>query len=397
MQNLNNFFNNYTEKATNQFFKRIKFGTLKVFFPSGKIVYFKAKNLGIKADIKLNNFLMVGKLLRKGEVGFAESYMNGDFSTSNLKNLLIFAKQNQSSYIYNKQLKWFYKLISKMNNYLNQNTKSKSQKNISYHYDLGNKFYELWLDASMNYSSGYFELASDDLPKAQLNKYQKIIEPMQLNDKTTLLEIGCGWGGFSSYVAKNFGTKINAITNSKEQFEYTSRMISKEGLNEKVTVEFKDYRDVKGKYDYISSIEMFEAVGQKYWPIYFEKIKSCLNDSGLATFQIITINEDKRESYQKNPDFIQQYIFPGGVLPSKKQIFQTAASLGLKLNEFNSFGNSYANTLSIWNEQFQNTWHLIAKQGYSIRFKRMWEYYFSYCEVGFITKATDVSHFLLKL
>jgi len=397
MQNLNNFFHNSAEKVTNQFFKRIKYGSLKVFFPSGKIVYFKGSNLGIEADIKLSNFLMVEKLLRKGKVGFAESYMNGDFSTSNLKNLLIFAQQNESSYLDKKQGQFFYRLISKINNYLNQNTKSKSQKNISYHYDLGNKFYELWLDASMNYSSGYFALPDDDLSKAQLNKYQKIIEPMQLNEGTTLLEIGCGWGGFSSYVAKNFKTKINAITNSKEQFEYASRMISNEGLNEKVTVELKDYRDINGKYDYISSIEMFEAVGQKYWPVYFEKIKNCLNDSGLATLQIITISEDKKELYQKNQDFIQQYIFPGGVLPSKKQIFQTAASLGLKLNEFNSFGNSYANTLNIWNEKFQNAWHLIAEQGYSIRFKRMWEYYFSYCEVGFITKATDVSHFLLKL
>ena len=363
----------------------------------GKIVHFKGRNQGVDADIKLNNFLLIEKLLRKGVVGFAESYMDGDFSTYNLKNLLIFAKQNESFYLDRKQGRWFYKLLGQINNYLNQNTKSKSQKNISYHYDLGNKFYELWLDASMNYSSGYFALSSDDLSKAQLNKYQKIIEPMQLNDRTTLLEIGCGWGGFSSYVAKNFRAKIKAITNSKEQFEYTSRMISNEGLNEKVTVELKDYRDINGKYDYISSIEMFEAVGQKYWPVYFEKIKNCLNNNGLATFQIITISEDKRELYQKNPDFIQQYIFPGGVLPSKKQIFQTATSLGLKLNEFNSFGNSYANTLSIWNEQFQNAWHLIAEQGYSRRFKRMWEYYLSYCEAGFITKATDVSHFLLKL
>jgi len=397
MKNLNNFFHSSAEKAANQFFKRIRYGNLKVFFPSGKNTYFKGSNLGIEADIKLNNFLMVGKILQKGEVGFAESYMNGDFSTSNLKNLLIFAQQNESSYLDKKKGKLFYKLLNKINNYFNKNTKAKSQKNISYHYDLGNKFYELWLDESMNYSSGYFESPSEDLSQAQLNKYNKIIEPMQLNDRTTLLEIGCGWGGFSSYVAKNFRTKINAITNSKEQFEYTSRMINNEGLNENVTVEFKDYRDINGKYDYISSIEMFEAVGQKYWPVYFKKIKNCLNNNGLATFQIITINEDKRELYQKNLDFIQQYIFPGGLLPSKKQIFQTAASLGLKLNEFNSFGKSYANTLSIWNKQFQNTWHLIAEQGYSIRFKRMWEYYFSYCEVGFITKATDVSHFLLKL
>ena len=397
MLNLNKFFNQSFEKVAEKFFRRIQYGNLRVSFPSGEIFCFKGKNQGIDADIKLNNFLIIKKLLRKGSIGFAESYMDGDFLSDNLTNLLLFAQQNESNYIINNQGKWFYKPLRKINNYLNQNNKYKSKKNISYHYDLGNKFFELWLDKSMNYSSGFFLLPFDDLSNAQLNKYKKIIEPMQLNDKSTLLEIGCGWGGVSSYVAKNFGSKINAITNSKEQFEYTSRMISNEGLNEKVKVELMDYRDINGKYDYISSIEMFEAVGKKYWPVYFEKIKNCLNDKGVATLQIITINEDKKELYQKNPDFIQQYIFPGGFLPSKKQIFQITESLGLKLNEFNSFGNSYANTLSIWNKRFQDAWHQIAEQGYSTRFKRMWEYYLAYCEVGFATKATDVSHFLLKL
>ncbi len=396
MNNNNKIFNMSLEKIAMNFFKKIKFGNLKVHFPSGKIKQFIGSEKGVNADIKLNNFSLVGKILKKGSVGFAESYMDEDFSSSDLKNLLFFARQNENYYVSFKQGKWLNKILKKINYYFNQNTKSQSRKNISYHYDLGNKFYKLWLDNSMNYSSGFFALPNEDLTKAQLNKYAKIIEPFQLNDNSTLLEIGCGWGGFSSYVAKNFGSKVNAITNSKEQYEYTSSIISKEGLNEKVKVEFKDYRDISGKYDNISSIEMFEAVGKKYWQVYFDKIKNSLNNNGLATFQIITINEKNRETYQKNPDFIQQYIFPGGMLPSKGQIYNITNSLGLNLNEFNSFGNSYANTLSIWNKQFQKTWHLIAEQGYSVRFKRMWEYYLSYCEVGFITKSTDVSHFLLK-
>tara|TARA_Y100000590_G_scaffold191509_1_gene217853 strand:+ start:664 stop:1857 length:1194 start_codon:yes stop_codon:yes gene_type:complete len=396
MNNNNKIFNMSLEKIAMNFFKKIKFGNLKVHFPSGKIKQFIGSEKGVDADIKLNNFALVGKILKKGSVGFAESYMDEDFSSSDLKNLLFFARQNENYYVSFKHGKWLNKILKKINYYFNQNTKSQSRKNISYHYDLGNKFYKLWLDNSMNYSSGFFALPNEDLAKAQLNKYAKIIEPFQLNDNSTLLEIGCGWGGFSSYVAKNFGSKVNAITNSKEQYEYTSSIISKEGLNEKVKVEFKDYRDISGKYDNISSIEMFEAVGKKYWQVYFDKIKNSLNNNGLATFQIITINEKNRETYQKNPDFIQQYIFPGGMLPSKGQIYNITNSLGLNLNEFNSFGNSYANTLSIWNKQFQKTWHLIAEQGYSVRFKRMWEYYLSYCEVGFITKSTDVSHFLLK-
>ena len=397
MQNLNMIFNHFFEKIAINIFQKTQYGNLEVCFPSGEIKYFNVSNKVINADIKLNNFSMLVKLLKKGSIGFAESYIDGDFSSSNLKNLLILAEKNNSNFVNHKQGRLLYKILRQFKHYLNQNTKSKSKKNISYHYDLGNKFYELWLDESMTYSSGLFKLPCDDLSRAQLNKYKKIIEPMQLTDTSTLLEIGCGWGGFSTFVAKNFGTKIHAITNSIKQFEYTSKKISKECLNEKITVQLKDYRDINEKYNNIASIEMFEAVGIKYWPIYFDKIKNCLKNNGVAVLQIITINENKRKFYQKNPDFIQQYIFPGGILPSKNQLFHTTSSLGLKLNELNSFGNSYANTLNIWNEKFQKAWQQISDQGYSIRFKRMWEYYLSYCEASFSTKATDVSHFLLKL
>ena len=220
---------------------------------------------------------------------------------------------------------------------------------------------------------------------------------LKIKDGNKILEIGCGWGGFATYVAKNFGSKIDAITISKEQFNYVAKKINKEGLNEKVNVQLKDYRDINKKYDYITSIEMFEAVGMKYWPLYFNIIKNSLKNNGFAALQIITINENKRELYQKNPDFIQQYIFPGGILPSKKQLYASTSSTGLKLHELYSFGNSYANTLNLWNKRFQESWLQIAQQGFSKRFKRMWEYYFSYCETGFTTKSTDVSQFLLEL
>jgi len=397
MISINKIFNDSAEKILNQFFQKIQYGKLIVNFPSGQIKEFAGIEDGIKAEIKLKNFLLIKKLFNKGSIGFAESYMDGDFSTSNLKNLLFVASKNEPYFIANKKGKWLSRFLSKFNNYINQNTKHQSKKNISYHYDLGNKFYELWLDKTMSYSSGFFLLPEDDLSKAQINKYKKIIEPMELNHKSTLLDIGCGWGGFSSYVAKNFGAKIKAITNSKNHFEYTSQMIQEEGLNEKVRVEFQDYRDIKEKFDYVSSIEMFEAVGKKYWPIYFEKIKNSLNGSGIANLQIITISEHRRESYQKNQDFIQKYIFPGGMLPSKKQIIELANISGMQLGEIYNFGDSYASTLNEWNKKFQNTWHLIARQGFPKRFKRMWEYYFAYCEVGFTTKTTDVSHFLLKL
>ncbi len=397
MKNIDKFFNNSAEKLLNKFFEQIQYGYLAVTFPSGKKAEFFGKSRGIKADIKFNNFLFLKKLLNKGSIGFAESYMDGDFSTSDLKNLLFFSRKNESYFSKYKKGNFLHRLLSKINNYIHQNTKKQSKRNISYHYDLGNKFYELWLDKTMSYSSGCYLLPEDDLSKAQINKYKKIVEPMYLNEQSTLLDIGCGWGGFSSYVAKNFGSKIKAITNSKNHFEYTSQIIQQEGLNEKVKVELKDYRDVKERFDYISSIEMFEAVGKKYWPIYFEKIKHSLNSNGIANLQIITINEKQKKSYQNSLDFIQKYIFPGGMLPSKKQIVELSNLSGLEVCKIYDFGDSYANTLNEWNKKFQNTWHLIAKQGFHQRFKRMWEYYFAYCEVGFTTKTTDVSHFLLKL
>ena len=373
--------------------KKITKGYLQLTDSKGKEYFFGDSKSFLKARLKINDPSFCFNILRKGSSGLAESYMKCEFETEDLTSLIELGAKNINIIYKFSGFFQFSLLQSFLKRNILGNTKDRSKKNISLHYDLGNEFFSKWLDKTLTYSCGIFNSSNETLEKAQINKYNKLINMVKPKRGDKILEIGCGWGGFSSYVAKNFRTKIIAITNSKEQFEYTSRMISNEGLNEKVTVELKDYRDINGKYDYISSIEMFEAVGQKYWPVFFEKIKNCLNDSGLATLQIITISEDKKELYQKNQDFIQQYIFPGGVLPSKKQIFQTAASLGLKLNEFNSFGNSYANTLNIWNEKFQNAWHLIAEQGYSIRFKRMWEYYLSYCEAGFKSKNLDLIQF----
>ena len=248
MRDVNNIFYNSIENIANKIFEKTTFGSLEVVFPSGKFLRYNGLYQGVDAKIKLNNYAMIIKLLRKGPLGFAESYIDGDFYTKNLTNLLIFAKNNESSFIDSIRGKLIYKFMDKIYHYFNNNTKYKSKKNISYHYDLGNDFYKLWLDESMTYSSGIFEMPDDDLPKAQLNKYKKIIEPMQLNENSSLLEIGCGWGSFSTYVAKNFKAKINAITNSKKHFEYTSKKIMNEGLNETVKVQFRDYRDITFNY-----------------------------------------------------------------------------------------------------------------------------------------------------
>ena len=383
------------EIVSQKFLSKIKYGELSVTFPSGSMQSFTGINSAHKADLTINNYKFISKILKRKSVGFAESYMDGDFSSSNLTNLLLLAFRNENHFLVNLKSNIFFNIYSKFKHFLNENTKSQSKKNIQYHYDLGNNFYTKWLDRSMTYSSAYFEKENQNLFDAQLNKYRKIAESLNLNENSKVLEIGCGWGGFSSYAAKNFKSKIDAITISKEQYEYASNKIQKEGLGEKVSIKFKDYRDIDTQYSNIASIEMFEAVGKKYWEKYFDIVSNSLINSGKAALQIITIDEKRSLNYQNQPDFIQQYIFPGGMLPTKKELLEINNKVGLDFKEIKSFGLSYAKTLSLWNTQFQSSWNDLVKLGFNDRFKRMWEFYLAYCETGFISQSTDVSHFLI--
>ena len=392
----NNSFNQSVKKIADNFLIKIEKGNLEVIYPNKEQKKFIGKKNGYQADIKLNNYKLFSKILSKGAVGFAESYMDSDFETKDLSKLLLFCYENEIAFLENKKLSWILEYLIKFKHYLNENTKSKSKKNIKYHYDLGNDFYKHWLDKSMTYSSAIFPEKSDNLFDAQINKYEKIADPLHLNENSNLLEIGCGWGGFSAFVAKKYRSNVEAITLSKEQYNFAVERIYNEGLNEKVKIKMKDYRDVDEKYSSIASIEMFEAVGKKYWQTFLSTLKNSLSSNGIASLQIITINDVKAEKYQKNPDFIQQYIFPGGALPSKSQLYDIADNIGLKFSELNSFKSSYAKTLQIWNNKFQMEWPIIASQGFSLRFKKMWEYYLSYCEVGFISGSTDVSQFIVK-
>ena len=393
--NLNNKFKPPFEIVAQKFLSKIKYGELSVKFPSGSSQSFRGINSAHKADLIINNYKFIAKIFKKQSVGFAESYMDGDFSSSNLTNLLLLAFRNENHFLENLKSNIVFNIYSKFKHFLNENTKSQSKKNIEYHYDLGNNFYTKWLDRSMTYSSAYFEKENQNLFDAQLNKYHKIAESLNLNENSKVLEIGCGWGGFSSYAAKNFKSKIDAITISKAQYEYASNKIQKEGLGEKVSIKFKDYRDIDSQYSNIASIEMFEAVGKKYWEKYFDIVSNSLINSGKAALQIITIDEKRSLDYQNEPDFIQQYIFPGGMLPTKKELVEINNKVGLDFKEIKSFGLSYAKTLNLWNTQFQSSWNDLVKLGFNYRFKRMWEFYLAYCETGFISKSTDVSHFLI--
>ena len=389
-------FNNSIEKISNKFLNKIKYGSLNVIYPSKKSLEYNGEKDGYNANIVIHNFKFFSKVFKKGSIGFAESYIDGDFSTSNLTNLLMLAFQNEKYFLSNIKSNWIYHSFAKFKHYLKENTKLQSKKNIKYHYDLGNEFYKKWLDKSMTYSSGIFSEEKENLTEAQIKKYNQICDILKLNNKSNLLEIGCGWGGFSTYVAKKFGCKVDAITISKKQYEYTSNKIQLEGLNDKVKVLLKDYRDISYKYSNIASIEMFEAVGKKYWHTFFNTIKNSLTPNGLSALQIITIDENRVHNYQTKPDFIQQYIFPGGMLPSKSQLNHFSNKAGLKIEEYKSFNKSYAKTLNIWNEKFQLSWDELSNMGFNLRFKRMWEYYFSYCETGFLSGSTDVSQFIIQ-
>ena len=395
MNYVNNKFKQSFEVIAQKFFSKLYNGELSVTFPSGQIMQFYGTELGQKADLKINNYKFITKILKRKSLGFAESYIDGDFSSSNLTNLLMLSFKNENYFLKNLKTNIFFNVYSKFKHFLNENTKVQSKKNIEHHYDLGNSFYDKWLDKSMTYSSAFFEKEDQNLFDAQLNKYHKISKALNLNENSKVLEIGCGWGGFSTYVAKNFKSKIDAITISKAQFEYASKVIQKEGLGEKVSIKFKDYREIDNKYSNIASIEMFEAVGKKYWEKYFDIVKSSLANSGKAALQIITIDESRSFKYQNQPDFIQQYIFPGGMLPTKQELKIINHTVGLDLREIKSFGLSYAKTLKLWNNQFQHSWQELVKLGFNNRFKRMWEFYLSYCETGFLSESTDVSHFLI--
>ena len=287
-------------------------------------------------------------------------------------------------------------LHNKYLHFKNRNTKIQAKKNISYHYDLGNQFYRYWLDKSMTYSSAIFSNQYDKLELAQKNKYKKLAELSNIKNGDTILEIGCGWGGFSEFLGNNYNCKITAITISKEQFNFAKKRIEEANLSKKVSVLFCDYRNIEGKFDKIVSIEMFEAVGKDYWNVFFDKIKSILKPNGNIGLQLITIDDKIYDVYEKNPDFIQKYIFPGGMLPSFKILENILNNNSLYIESVNSYANDYAKTLSLWKQEFNKNWENIEKLGFDETFNRMWNYYLSYCEGGFLSKNIDLKQINLK-
>jgi cyclopropane-fatty-acyl-phospholipid synthase len=375
--------------------KSIKGGSLNLKNYNQEIKFFGDPNGIVKADIAVHNPKFYFNILKGGSTGLAECYVRDEFATSDLTSLIELTARNIdlthrfSGILRIKFLKNLFK------NIFASNTKSKSKEHISKHYDLGNEFFSIWLDKTLTYSSAIYEKSTDNLSNAQINKYNKLIDFIKPKPGDRVLEVGCGWGGFAEHLTKNYDVKLDCITISKKQLEFAKKRIFNAGLNEKVNIKFLDYRDVKGQYDSIASIEMIEAVGEKYLNKYFSMIKNNLKKGGIGAIQAIIIKDELFDQYRKSEDFIQKYIFPGGFLPSLQSIKEHTERSGLQLTAYNSYGIHYSNTLKKWRENFISSWSDISKQGFDQSFKKIWDFYFSYCEAGFKSKNIDLIQFSL--
>jgi cyclopropane-fatty-acyl-phospholipid synthase len=379
---------------------RLHRGKLTVNFPSGNAYSFSGSQDLIDgkqfhAAWNLKSYRAVRRMLRGKSIGFAEAYMEGEWDSPDLTHFLELMACNMDA-MESSVNKWsIVRSWNRVQHLLRSNTRRGSRRNIAYHYDLGNDFYKMWLDSSMTYSSAVFDEQHQDMESAQENKYRLLAEELDLKAHHEVLEIGCGWGGFAEYAARNYGCKIVCLTLSKEQLAWSKERIAAAGLSDLVELRLQDYRDVQGQFDRIVSIEMFEAVGEEHWDTYFEQLRACLKPGGRAGLQIISIANDRYDSYRNKADFIQKYIFPGGMLPSEEKLDGHINKAGLLKTDQHNFGESYAKTLALWRKDFLSNWENISRLGYSDKFKRMWEYYMCYCEAGFRRGTIDVGHYFL--
>ncbi|MGB3501174.1 MAG: cyclopropane-fatty-acyl-phospholipid synthase family protein [Mesorhizobium sp.] len=372
-------------------------GSLTARLPDGRTVRMGDNAPGPDATLVLNNWKLPSRAFSGGTIGVAESYIDGDWESPDVTTFLeLFVVNREAGDQLAGGANWLIMTIQRIRHWFNDNTKAGSRRNISAHYDLGNKFYGEWLDPTMTYSSALFQTGANDLESAQNAKYRALARDTGIGPNDHVLEIGCGWGGFAEFAAREIGCKVTGLTISREQLAFARERIAKAGLSDKVELKFQDYRDETGKYDRIASIEMFEAVGESHWPEFFTKVKDCLKPGGTAGMQIITINEDAFDNYRKNPDFIQRYVFPGGMLPTPQILKSIGAAHGLSLLRERVFAQDYARTLAEWRQRFWASWDRIRPMGFDDRFKKLWEFYLYYCEAGFRAEYIDVRQVIYK-
>jgi cyclopropane-fatty-acyl-phospholipid synthase len=366
-------------------------GILDFVLPDGRVFRANGKNPGPVAQVDIHNPEVFARLIREGDLGFSDAYLDSWWSTPDLQSFMDWVHAENDELYDGFPGMSLVRAFEKIRFWLQSNSKRQARKNISHHYDLGNDFYRLWLDNTMTYSSALFTTGQEDLEAAQIAKYASMVDQMGVKEGDHVLEIGCGWGGFAEYAAKERGLKVTGLTISKEQLEFSKKRIKNKGLEDKVDIKLQDYRDEKGRYDGIASIEMFEAVGQKYWPVYFDTIKKCLHPGRQATLQIITIQEDRWDVYQRGVDFIQKYIFPGGMLPSPNVLKSEVQNAGLSVVKSIEFGQSYSQTLRRWHDTFNAKWDQAAELGFDDRFRRMWNFYLTSCAATFESGNCDVT------
>ncbi|WP_395945954.1 class I SAM-dependent methyltransferase [Brevundimonas sp.] len=372
------------------------FGRLTVCLPNGETHVLEGKQPGPNGVLQVRDYGFARRVLAAGDIGFAEGYMAGEWDSPHLAALLETLVDN---YDHIRRLfdgNWLMMAVNWLGHRSNRNSRTGSKKNIHAHYDLGNAFYETWLDRSMTYSSARFSRADESLEAAQREKYAALARMMDLKPGMSVLEIGCGWGGFAEFAAREIGADVTGVTISKEQHDFARQRLFNAGLSDRARVELTDYRDVQGRFDRVASIEMFEAVGREYWPAYFGKIHEVLKPGGRAGLQIITIQDALFEEYNARTDFIQKYVFPGGMLPSEERLKPVVAQAGLAWGEIERFGLDYADTLKRWDDRFQVAWGDICRiAGFDERFRRLWRFYLAYCEAGFRSRRTDVVQLVL--
>jgi cyclopropane-fatty-acyl-phospholipid synthase len=378
--------------------KHLHWGSLRLITPDGQVMDFRGSAPGAHGELRILHWRFARRVLQGAEIGFAEAYRDGLFESPDLTALLAVLSNNYLALEAGLPLgKWIMGIHRRLH-VLRKNTRRGSRRNIHAHYDLGNDFYQQWLDPGMTYSSAMFAEAGDRscLNSAQTAKYDHILDQLNLPAGAHILEVGCGWGAFAEHAARTRGIKVTGITISRAQYEYARARIRAAGLDRQVEIRLMDYRDVPGQFDGIVSIEMFEAVGEEFWPIYFRTLRERLKAGGQAVIQTITIAEDKFDLYRRTTDFIREFIFPGGLLPSPSRFVMEAQRAGFIEAGRRSFGTDYAETLRRWRSAFDAAGHKVHALGFDERFQRLWRFYLTYCEVGFDQRLTDVSQFHLR-
>ncbi|HEY3694216.1 cyclopropane-fatty-acyl-phospholipid synthase family protein [Phenylobacterium sp.] len=371
-------------------------GAVTFVLPSGRELRIAGSRPGPEARLIVRDFRFMRRVLAAGAIGFGEGYVAGEWETPDLSTLLTTFSLNWDRLAQALAGHPLVRGATHLKHLFRANTRKGSRRNIHAHYDLGNAFYACWLDPGMTYSSARYARPGQPLEDAQANKYRTLAESMNLQPGQHVLEIGCGWGGFAEYAAKQLGARVTGVTISQEQYAFARRRMFEQGLAERTDIRLIDYRDVEGCYDRVASIEMFEAVGERYWPTYFDKIRQVLAPGGQAGLQIITIKDELFASYRQRADFIQKYVFPGGMLPSEARLKAETARAGLAWRGAARFGQHYADTLAEWAVRFEQAWDGIKVQGFDERFRRLWRFYLSYCEAGFRTERTNVVQLALS-